>query len=199
MGAASLQAGFDDPVREAQAVFRSVMMALARPGTVQPLVTALRPPAPLTPELAAVALTLADHETTLWLDAPLAGSLAVADFLRFQTGARLVADAAAATFALVSDVFAMLRLASFAQGTDEYPDRSTTIVVAVERIQTGAGLRLSGPGIKGSASLTVSPLPREFVSQRAANHALFPRGVDCVFVASGAVAALPRSTAMSEA
>jgi alpha-D-ribose 1-methylphosphonate 5-triphosphate synthase subunit PhnH len=198
MGAASLQAGFDDPVREAQAVFRSVMMALARPGTVQPLVTALRPPAPLTPGLAAIALTLADHETTLWLDAPLAASPAVADFLRFQTGARLVANAAAATFALVSDVSGMLPLASFAQGTDEYPDRSTTII-AVDRIQTGAGLRLSGPGIKGSASLTVSPLPGEFLSQRAANHALFPCGVDCVFVASGAVAALPRSSAMSEA
>ena len=66
--------GFADAVREAQAVFRTVMMALARPGTIGRIEARLTPPAPLTPELAAVALTLADHETPVWLD-PRAGSV----------------------------------------------------------------------------------------------------------------------------
>ena len=45
---------------DAQGVFRAVMDALARPGTIQPVATRLAPPAPLTPELAAVALALAE-------------------------------------------------------------------------------------------------------------------------------------------
>ncbi len=52
-----LAPGFADPVHDAQATFRAVMDALARPGLPRPLTPGLTPPAPLTPELAAVALT----------------------------------------------------------------------------------------------------------------------------------------------
>ena len=78
MDSVALAAGFADPVIESQGVFRAVMDALARPGTPMPLSAALAPPAPLTPGLAAVALTLADHEAPLWLDPPLAEAPAVA-------------------------------------------------------------------------------------------------------------------------
>jgi alpha-D-ribose 1-methylphosphonate 5-triphosphate synthase subunit PhnH len=64
MSAVAVARGFADPVLDSQSVFRTVMMALARPGTIAELATGqLLPPAPLTPELAAVALTLCDHET----------------------------------------------------------------------------------------------------------------------------------------
>ena len=198
MTAQPLQSGFRDSVREAQAVFRSVMMAMARPGTVERLAADLAPPSPLTAELAAVALTLCDHEASLWLDAGLAQSVAVVDFLRFHTGTRIVDEPVAAAFALVSDPIAMPALARFAQGTDEYPDRSTTLIVAVKSIGANAGLILDGPGIKGAARLSLDPLPPDFIGQHAANHELFPRGVDCVFVAPGKVAALPRSTRVQE-
>ena len=65
---AILRQGFPDPVLDAQEVFRAVMDALARPGSVRPLGSDLDPPAPLTPELAAVALSLADHDAPLWLE-----------------------------------------------------------------------------------------------------------------------------------
>ena len=74
--------GFADPVLDAQRVFRGVMEALARPGSLQPLADLPEVPAPLTPELAAIALALADADAPLWLDAPLAGAPAVAEFLR---------------------------------------------------------------------------------------------------------------------
>jgi alpha-D-ribose 1-methylphosphonate 5-triphosphate synthase subunit PhnH len=189
MSALAITAGFADPVIEAQAHFHALMNALARPGSIQPFPAALDAPAPLTPELAAVALTLADHEATLWLDETLAASKSVVDYLRFHTGARLVANPSDAAFALVADVAAMPSLASFAQGTDEYPDRSTTIIVAVE---------IAGPGIEDRTRFDLSPRPTGLAVQLAANRAKFPRGVDLVFVGAREVAALPRTTLVSE-
>ncbi len=196
MNAHALIAGFADPVRESQAVFRAAMMALARPATVQPLIAAVRPPAPLTPELAAVALALADHEAALWLDARLAANEAVADYLRFHTGARVAVEPADAAFALIGDPVSMPDFATFACGTDEYPDRSTTLVIAVSSIREGEGLAFSGPGIKGRAAMAVTPLPADFQDRLTSNRARFPRGVDCIFVTAGAVAALPRSASV---
>lgn len=198
MTAQPLQSGFRDSVREAQAVFRSVMMAMARPGTVERLAADLAPPSPLTAELAAVALALCDHEASLWLDADLAQSVAVVDFLRFHTGTRIVDEPSTAAFALIRNARTMPPLSAFARGTDEYPDRSTTVIAAVGHIFPAAGLILEGPGIKGSALIAIDPLPADFVRERALNHGLFPRGVDCIFVATGLVAALPRTTRLSE-
>jgi alpha-D-ribose 1-methylphosphonate 5-triphosphate synthase subunit PhnH len=191
MSAPVITAGFADPVIAAQAHFHALMNALARPGTVHDFPAALDAPAPLTPELAATALTL-------WLDAPLAASEAVVDYLRFHTGARIVADPAEAAFALVSDVAAMPALADFEQGADEYPDRSTTIVVAAEAIAASGALELAGPGIRDRARLGIAPWPTGLTAEIAANGAQFPRGVDLVFVAARKVAALPRTTRVSE-
>lgn len=193
------QSGFADPVVEAQAVFHAVMMTLARPGTIASLATSVLPPAPLTPALAAVALALCDHETLIWLDEALSASLEPAAFLRFHTGAGIVDDPAEAAFALVSDAAALPPLTRFAQGTDEYPDRSTTIVIAVGGLTNESGFSLEGPGIKGRAALGVDGLPSRFADELAENRAQFPRGVDFVFVTDSKVAALPRSTRVEEA
>ena len=72
------------------------------PGTVQSIASDALPPLPLTPELGAVALTLCDHDTPLWLDPGLATSEAVVAWLNFHCGAPLTTDAAEAQFALVS-------------------------------------------------------------------------------------------------
>jgi alpha-D-ribose 1-methylphosphonate 5-triphosphate synthase subunit PhnH len=198
MSAPVITAGFADPVIAAQAHFSALMNALARPGTIHDFPAALDAPAPLSPELAATALTLVDHEVTLWLDAPLASSKAVVDYLRFHTGARIVAAPAEAAFALVTDIAAMPALADFNQGTDEYPDRSTTIVIAASSLSADGGLELEGPGIRDRASLGVAPWPVSLTAEIAANGAQFPRGVDLVFTANRQVAALPRTTRVSE-
>src|SRR5579862_8822328 len=124
--------GFADPVIDAQSVFRTVMSALARPGTVAELARqAPDPPPPLTAGLAAVALALCDHETPIWLDPRLAAAAPVAHYLKFQTGAPLIDDPAEAAFAFAVDINDLPPLAAFAQGSDEFPDRSTTLVLAV--------------------------------------------------------------------
>ena len=55
-------------------------------------------------------------------------------------------------------------------------------------------LRLAGPGISGHAHLAVTGLPADIADRLAANHALFPRGVDLVLAGPTGVAALPRTT-----
>ncbi|MFN3349594.1 phosphonate C-P lyase system protein PhnH [Pseudorhodoplanes sp.] len=191
---AALSAAFADPVRDAQAVFRAAMNALARPGMVLQLDCALAPPAPLSTGAAAIALALADYETPLWLDAELAASEAVAAWLRFHTGAPVVADPARAVFALISDARALPDLALFSWGEQDYPDRSATLIVQVASLSAGTALRLSGPGIETAQMLRAGPLPADFADRAGANRALFPRGVDFLLVADKAVAALPRST-----
>ena len=196
--AAVLAQGFADTVFDAQSVFRATLNALSRPGRLVLIDVELAPPPPLTPELAAVALAFADPDAPVWLDAPLAASAEVARFLRFHTGARLVGDPGEAAFALVSDPRHLPDLAAFATGSEEYPDRSTTVVLAVRSLTTGAPITITGPGIKELVEIRAEPLPDGIVARLQANNALFPRGVDLLFVCDGQVAALPRSSRVKD-
>jgi alpha-D-ribose 1-methylphosphonate 5-triphosphate synthase subunit PhnH len=188
----AVAAGFAEPVLAAQATFRGVMDAMARPGTIYRL-SGVAAPMPLSASAAAIALTLLDYETPFWLDAPLADTGDVARFISFHTGARVTADPAAAAFAFVAAPAAAPPFADFAQGSAEYPDRSTTLVLQVTRLGEGDGMVLRGPGIAGTRRLAASPLPADFLDQLADNRARFPRGVDVLLAAPDAIAGLPRS------
>jgi len=185
-------AGFAEPVLAAQATFRVVMDVMARPGTIQ-LLAGISAPAPLSASAAAIALTLLDYETPFWLDAPLADSRDVGRFISFHTGARVTADPAAAAFAFVAAPAAAPPFARFAQGSAEYPDRSTSLVLQVAHLAEGEGMVLRGPGIASTRRLAASPLPANFLDQLADNRAQFPRGVDILLASADAVAGLPRS------
>ncbi len=190
--------GFRDPVLDAQTVFRAVMDALARPGTIRALAGRLMPPSPLTPELAALVLTLADHDTPVWLDSALAASGEVRAWLAFETGAPVVDTPVTADFALILDLATATPLSAFAFGTDEYPDRSTTLIAAVPALSGGEPLTIRGPGIDGSAAIAPQGLPPDFAAQWAANRAAFPRGVDLLLAAEDAVMGLPRTSRIVE-
>lgn len=193
----TIEGGFADLVLGAQWVFRATMDALARPGTVQSITTDAVPPVPLTPELGALALTLCDHDTPVWLDPELATSAAVTGWIAFHCGAPITTDPTAAQFALVSDVRHLPKLDTFGQGTDEYPDRSTTIVLAAsDEVRT---VTLKGPGLKDQLTISL-PIPGgAFLEQWAENRQRFPRGIDLLLVRDGTVVGLPRTTRISEA
>jgi alpha-D-ribose 1-methylphosphonate 5-triphosphate synthase subunit PhnH len=188
-----LAPAFADPVRASQAVFRSVMDAMARPGTIVPIGGLAQAPQPLSLAAAAVALTLGDYETPVWLDPALAQSPEIAAWLRFHTGAPLTDDPHQAAFGLIADPSQMPPFESFCQGSMEYPDRAATLVLQIERLSNNGGLCLSGPGIRGSRTLSAAPLPADFAARMRANRALFPRGVDIVLASATKLAALPRS------
>lgn len=189
-----IDGGFADPVLAGQRAFKAVMDALSRPGTVQPLPNEARPPHPLDPGLAEIALTLCDHDTPVWLDSILADAPAVADWLAFHVGAPLTSDPAAAAFAFASSAETLSAFPHFALGTDEYPDRSTTIVLAIPALTGGPTLTLRGPGIKGEASIAPTGLPADFAAQWAENREAFPRGIDLLLVAPEGLVGLSRTT-----
>jgi alpha-D-ribose 1-methylphosphonate 5-triphosphate synthase subunit PhnH len=192
-----MQPGFGDAVAGSQSMFRIAMDAMARPGRRLAVAAGLRAPAPLDATAAALLLTLCDFETPVWLDPPLNDSTRVAEFVRFHTGARLVADAGEAAYAVIADPQRMPPLMRFAQGTLDYPDRSATVILQVRELRT-AGWKLEGPGVRGHALFAASPLPADFVKQARANRAQFPCGVDMFFTTGDAIAALPRSTRLTE-
>nr|WP_319384621.1 phosphonate C-P lyase system protein PhnH [uncultured Roseibium sp.] len=194
---APLAAGFPDPVHDAQACFRAIMNAMARPGTRQALNTGtLTPPDPLTPAAAAIALTLFDYDTPVWLDRALMSSEPVKAFLRFHTGAPIVCEPVDAAFALVGDPKQLIPLASFNQGSAEYPDESTTVILSGQEFDTSQKVTLSGPGIRDTATLAVNPIPPVFWDQVISNNRQFPRGIDLIFAGKTDIAALPRSTSI---
>lgn len=180
-----------DTAFASQAAFRALMDCLARPGEIRKLDGA-GAPAPIAPATAALVRSLADYESPVWLDPGFAAAPAVAEWIRFHTGAPIVASPGDAAFALIADALTLPGFMQFAQGSEEYPDRSTTIIIQVERF-AGPALVLQGPGIKATRAFAAEPLPHDFAQRLRDNRELFPRGIDLVFVAGREVAALPRS------
>lgn len=193
--AASIDGGFSSPVLDAQAAFHAVMHAMAEPGTIHPFDERATPPAPLNAAAAAVALTLCDHETLVWLDPDLASSEGISVWLAFHTGAPITADPGEARFLIVANSNRLPLLAALAQGSQDYPDRSATIILQVGSLDGGAQkLELRGPGINGVAHISPDALPLQLESQWHENNARYPRGIDLVLAAPLAIACIPRTT-----
>jgi alpha-D-ribose 1-methylphosphonate 5-triphosphate synthase subunit PhnH len=190
---AELPAGFADKVLSAQSTFRSVMDALARPGSVQRIAATAGVPAAMMRGTAAIALTLFDHDTPVWLDPLMSRTPDVAKWLKFHAGAPVIADSSICSFALIGDTGALPNLDRFSFGTDEYPDRSTTLILQVESLARGHMFELRGPGIDGTTTLQAAIRPVDLFERLAIN-ALFPRGIDVVLVADDAIVAIPRTT-----
>jgi alpha-D-ribose 1-methylphosphonate 5-triphosphate synthase subunit PhnH len=178
-------------VHASQATFRCVLNALAEPGTVHVMPVEVAGPAPLGHALTALSLTLFDFETPVWLDAE-ARNAAISSYLRFHCGCPLVDAPADAAFALSVEA-ANIDISRFAQGSMEYPDRSTTLLIQVPSFESGPQRTISGPGIPATRSLRVAGLPPDFDVQWRANTAAFPLGVDIVFCCGSKIIGLPRT------
>jgi alpha-D-ribose 1-methylphosphonate 5-triphosphate synthase subunit PhnH len=186
-----LMSGFADPVISSQSAFRSVMDAFAHPGRIITLTAGAEGPAPLSPGTAAIALTLFDQDTPVWIDAPDAAQ--AAEWLLFHTAAPIATGPKDCAFAIVTDSGRLPAFDCFNPGSHEYPDQSTTVIVQVESLIQGSAIHLTGPGIKIRESIGPEPLPAGMAGRLALNHSLFPCGIDLIFVSGNDVVALPRS------
>jgi len=194
MSATLLAPGFADSSHDAQRLFRGVLDAFSHPGRIVELRDAPVGPGMLSPAATAFLLTFADRETPLWLEAGV-DKQEVRDFLRFHAGTPLVLSREAATFGVIiaggGEPFA-----GFAIGTDTYPDRAATLVIEVPALEGGRTTSWRGPGIDGEVRISIDGLGDGFWPAWAANHALFPCGVDLVFASGSRLIALPRSVAV---
>ncbi|MEL6299539.1 MAG: phosphonate C-P lyase system protein PhnH [Pseudomonadota bacterium] len=189
--------GFADPIHGAQDAFRTCLRAMSRPGMILALAGPAHVPAPLTAASAAILLTLADFETQVWLDPAAQQSEPLVQFLKFNTAAPLTDTPADAAFALVTDPTRAPRFECFAQGSLDYPDRSTTLILQVARLHND-GAAFEGPGIDGTVRLGVEPAPLAFADQWRENRHRSPCGVDLIFATPTHIAALPRSARLKE-
>jgi alpha-D-ribose 1-methylphosphonate 5-triphosphate synthase subunit PhnH len=209
-------------VAHSQQVFRAVMDALARPGTVHRLPDGVAAPSALLPVLA-----LADLGTPACV---LADAGEWADVVRAMTSAPAAALAQAQLVAALRPVTGD-ELASLRTGTAEAPENGALACLSVaglrplpdgdgadgigtraasgDGVGDGAGdgagatggrrLRLSGPGIPGTRDLLVTGLPPGFVAVRRELTGGFPAGADLLLVSpDGDLAGLPRTTLIDE-
>ena len=185
--------GFSDPVFDSQHIFKAVMDGMARPGKVQSFDLSIQPPSPLGKAAGGILLTLCDYETPVWMNGAFSKSV-VPSWLSFHTGAQLANAKADARFAVLDAGSQLSSFDLFAQGTQEYPDRSATVIIEVPDLTGGSKLRLSGPGIRESEIIQPTGLPDIFLRLWSENRAVFPRGVDVILTCGSHFICLPRST-----
>lgn len=191
MTSAALAAGFSDPVHDAQVAFRTVLTAMSMPGRIASLESLKASVPGLDAAAAVLLLTLADHETPVWLEGP---ARLGADWLRFHTGAKIASGPEHAMFAVIDGRRDCPSFERFNLGDDRYPDRSTTVILPCTSLTGGPPLACTGPGIKGVHGIAPLGVPIGLWAAWAENGDLFPRGVDLVLVCGAAIVALPRTT-----
>lgn len=200
MTATAPQAKPFDIVFDSQAIFRTVLDAMARPGTVG-LLTALDPRCPL-PDfrpLAAVARTLLDHEVTFAVnpEESLSNTVELSRYLGAATGSRLTAPDEA-DYVIARGPLPRGLLASLKRGTLAFPDEGATLLILAPDFATTIGalpVTLSGPGVPGTLATHLTGLSAENLAERRVANAEVPRGVDLLLVdPTGRVLCLPRTT-----
>lgn len=195
----TLVPGFNDTVHDAQRVFRALLDALSRPGSIVAIDAALPDNHAMRDGLAgrvplaafASLLALTDYSTPVHVgrDDDVLG-----DALRFHASAPVTQDRSEAAFAYIDDPRDMPSLDAYSHGSPESPEDAATLFIRVPSLTEGEPLVWRGPGIAQSRTVAIAGLSREFWSERAALTALFPCGIDCYFVAGGALVGLPRTT-----
>jgi alpha-D-ribose 1-methylphosphonate 5-triphosphate synthase subunit PhnH len=183
------------PVLDAQQTFRTLLNAMAHPGTVNTL--SVQPGE--TPEQA-ICFALMDFEVAYAIAAPGDGADDLTRWIAVHTACQPapIADAAfvIAYGPLPADAWAAIR-----RGTLAFPDTGATIVYCLPAIGetevAGRGTRvtLTGPGIETVQTVTVTGLPAgEFAALTRAN-CEYPMGVDVILVDhAGHLACIPRSS-----
>lgn len=191
-----LSPGFADPVRESALAFRAMLDAMSNPGRVVELPILASPPDRFSSAATVVALSLLDADTPVWID-PELRSEAVESYLRFHAGCPIVERADQCRFAFLTASGVPLATETLPIGTPEYPDRSATAVVLCNSLAGGEVRTLRGPGIANRTDFAPIGLSTDGWQALSRNAALFPLGIDTIFVSGNAVAALPRSTRIS--
>jgi alpha-D-ribose 1-methylphosphonate 5-triphosphate synthase subunit PhnH len=182
---------FADPVHDAQRTFRTLLDAVSHPGIAYTIDTLASSGVTWQPALAAAALTLFDRDTPVWYDPAISSD--VRQWLRFHTASPVATAHGLAQFAIVAGAHDAWMLSAFDGGTLEFPERSATVLIAVDRFAGGMPVELRGPGIDGAVRIAPASLDAPFWNAWQQNAARFPCGVDVLLFEPQRVMGLPRT------
>ncbi|MHB9102546.1 MAG: phosphonate C-P lyase system protein PhnH [Sulfuricella sp.] len=166
-----------------QALFREMLEAMARPGTVRDLAHPLEG----ANALRGLLTTLMDGSTTL---ADPHGLVHDADRVLLQAALDMPERA---RFVAVSGE----RAPDFqpALGTLASPELGATLVIVVTDLSAGSlTLDLTGPGVESARRLACAGLHPDWIAAREEWNADFPLGVDLILVDKTKLVAMPRTT-----
>lgn len=193
----SLSSEFEAHAIEASHDFRLLMNAMARPGSIQAVDGAREPVAGLNNGSVLAALTLCDHETSVFVQTgPHAEN--VKEFLSFRCGCILTDDLAQADFVFLNAMPDAELLARLKIGNSQYPDRSATAIIEVKSLSEAGNLVLSGPGIKTTHSMKIDPISSDLITWWEKNNERFPLGIDLILTCDDGIAGLPRTVKIKE-
>ena len=191
-----IQPGLQSPVYDAQHIFRQVMDAMARPGRIVNVDSDVMPPVSGFDGLCAIALTLLDFETPVFLPQDESGD-ALAVWLGFHCGCPVTKDPQEAASALLRSGD-LATLSAFNSGNPKYPDVSTTLLLACPALDGGKRVTLTGPGIKDKGQIAPAGLNDGFWKEVQADRLRFQLGVDIILGADDTIIGLPRTTRIEE-
>ncbi|MFC0525115.1 phosphonate C-P lyase system protein PhnH [Pontibacillus salicampi] len=194
------KAGFDS-VHDTQHIFRELVEATSRPGTIAELtsyVEGLSPSVTFSKPMIGLALTLLDQEVTFHVQAE--NVKRIQEYIHWHTFSQAMEESEA-DYVFVS-ILESSRIASFMKhlkrGTLYQPHQSATLFIQVKDFKDGADADkfiLSGPGIKDSTSIVVNGLDEEWIDARNEAVQEYPLGIDvCLVSEQGELVALPRTT-----
>lgn len=164
-----------------QAAFRSLLNALARPGTVA--TAELHPRGGRYPAAVTLLESVLDHEVTFALVPEQAD---VTETLLRLTGS-YVAPLDEADYLLCAGNGIARALEAAKTGTPEFPDRSATVIALAAHVSAepgqGEALTLAGPGIRDTRTVWLAGFSAECRSRFALANRDLPMGVDLVLLA----------------
>jgi alpha-D-ribose 1-methylphosphonate 5-triphosphate synthase subunit PhnH len=189
-----------DEVFDSQAIFRTILLAMARPGSIGGIsVSDPRCPLPSCQVVAGILRTLLSHEVSFAVVPGLAGNPTAATelgaYLAEATGGQLCPIEAADYVVLLGAPPGGLFL-SLRRGQPAYPDESATLIASLPSFAPGSGvsLALAGPGVTPGTRLELAGWSAQDVATMTAVNAEPPLGIDLILATPhGQVACIPRS------
>ena len=192
-----------DETFHAQAHYRGLLDAMARPGKINVLpAVPLHLPGKLSFGSAYIAHTLLDGNVSFGL---IGFERDAGTYLSGETGAREV-EPEKADFLFAPGDMATLALRVAKLGTLLDPESSATLICSLDGLWQeprgdGLKLRLRGPGIESETVIFVKGVARELFEDRVKRNAEYPLGVDIVFTydsdgTDSHIVCLPRTTSV---
>jgi len=202
-----------DHVFDSQHIFRVLLNTMARPGKISILPNlAINPPAE-NPYPFLVLLALLDREINFSIQGNVKNPEEITRYLQLNTGGK-PGEVETSDFIFVYGGSSKGEVYKAKIGSFEYPDRSATIVYAIDSIsnftpeyicnytldrrasEEEVSLELSGPGIKEKCILTFSGIGKEEIENLISVRE-YPLGIDAIFCdKKGRIVSIPRSSSV---